>query len=748
MARPPRRRKNRGGNKGNNRGNNRAARRRGGNQAGRGGGMRSVWVGQHHGYRKSEADNVDMGRRDDYRLIPRKEFFGTPGLRSLRMSPDGQHISFIAPTQGIENVCVAPTLDPQGALSATWVQPIESILAHFWTYNPRYILYLTSVLDDENWRLCVTDIEGIKKNDPNRSRILTPEEGVQARMLLKTPRRPDEVLVGINDRDPKYHDVHRINFVTGESELHFKNDIGAIDFVFDHDFNTRFARVLNPDASMSVLAPDGDGGWESFMEIPSEDTLSTYFIHFDITGRYAYMRDSRGRNTAALTEIDTETGNERILADDQLADMSDFTYEPSTGIPQGVAFEYERYRWEAVDRKLRRDFNVLFTFEERHPKIIDRSLDDTRWIVEYNYADGPEKFYLYDREEVSLRLLSPSYPHRLFLDLAPMHSTTIRSRDGLEMVAYYTLPRWERGRRPSKPLPTVLNVHGGPWARDQWGYDDFHQVLANRGYAVISVNFRGSSGFGKDFLNAGNREWAGKMHEDLLDAVDWAVRNKITDRDKVAIMGASYGGYAALVGLSFTPDVFACGIDMFGPTDLSKFWESMPSYWQVSEDIFKTRVGDYATEEGREFLWSRSPLSRVGDVTKPLIVVQGGNDPRVDRSEADRIVDAMKARGIPVIYILFPAVGHALVGGAGMRGMISVMEVFLQQHMGGRAEPIGEDAFIGSGLRILDGAEQIPGAEAAIEAQQKHEEKKIMELMKKGGVKRLLPERVRRGRLF
>ena len=298
-----------------------------------------------------------------------------------------------------------------------------------------------------------------------------------------------------------------------------------------------------------------------------------------------------------------------------------------------------------------------------YPKICSRSNDDTRWIVEYSPSDGPDLFYLYDREESSLRLLAPAEPNLISLDLATMQSTSIRSRDGLNMVAYYTLPPGVRGRRPPKPLPTVLSVHGGPWARDSWGYDPEHQLLANRGYAVISVNFRGSTGFGKRFLNAGDMEWAGKMHDDLLDTVNWAVKNKIADKDRIAIMGASYGGYAALVGLTFTPEVFACGIDMFGPSDLSAFLDSAPTYWAAADDMFKQRMGDHTTEEGKEFLRSRSPLYRVDNIVKPLLVAQGGNDPRVARSESDRIVEALNERDIPVIYLLFPTMGHGIGGG-------------------------------------------------------------------------------------
>ena len=677
-------------------------------------------------------------------LIPRTDFFGPPGMRECHISPDGTRISFIAPTQGIENVCVGPVDNPAASLSVTSVEDMNRVHHHYWTYNPRYLLYTTSFMGDENWKIYVADIFGKDNATKTNTRLLTPEEGVEAGLQLRTPLRPDEILVRLNDRDPIYHDIYRVNFVTGEKELHELNDIGAIDYFFDNDFNTRFARTLNPDGSIAVIAPDGSGGWDKVMEIPAEDAMTTYFLNFDITGRYAYLRDSRNRNTAALAELDTETGKTRILASDPLSDMADYSFHPRTGEPQAVAFERERFRWEAVGGELRRDFRAMTSFQSEYPRIRSRSSDDATWVLEYFYSDRPNLYYLYDREKYSMRLIAPSEAHLLELDLAPMRSATIKSRDGLSMVVYYTLPRGVRGKAPRKPLPTVLNVHGGPWARDSWGFDYFHQMLANRGYAVISVNYRGSTGFGKEFINAGDMEWGGKMHEDLLDTVDWAVESGIADRDRVAIMGASYGGYAALVGLTFTPDVFACGIDMFGPSELISFLESAPAPWAASDDMFKNRMGDYNTEEGREFLRSRSPLHKVGNISKPLLVAQGGNDPRVDRSQCDRLVDAMKEQGIPVIYLLFPTMGHAV---SGEPALMAVIEDFLKQHLGGEAEPIAEDTFKNSSMRILDGVELINGAEAAVKEQKRYTNEQIAKLKEEGAEMRLLPERVRSGRL-
>ncbi len=297
-----------------------------------------------------------------------------------------------------------------------------------------------------------------------------------------------------------------------------------------------------------------------------------------------------------------------------------------------------------------------------------------------------------------------------------MHPVVIDSRDGLKLVSYYTLPVWadpDDDGKPDQPLPTVLSVHGGPWARDNWGYDPIHQWLANRGYAVLSVNFRSSTGFGKAFVNAGDKEWAGKTHDDLLDAVDWAVREGIADEDRVAIMGGSYGGYATLVGMTFTPEKFACGVDIVGPSNLITLLNSIPPYWTPMLNMFTTRIGDHRTEEGRKFLEERSPLNRVDEIQRPLLIGQGANDPRVKQAESDQIVEAMKANGIPVTYVLYPDEGHGFARPENRLSFFSVTEAFLAEHVGGRYQPIGDD-FADSSIEVLEGADLVEGLSAAL----------------------------------
>jgi dipeptidyl aminopeptidase/acylaminoacyl peptidase len=324
--------------------------------------------------------------------------------------------------------------------------------------------------------------------------------------------------------------------------------------------------------------------------------------------------------------------------------------------------------------------------------------------------DGPVKYYRYDRPERKATFLFNNRDDLEGRPLAKMEAVVIKSRDGLDLVSYLTLPL---GRKERQPVPMVLDVHGGPWARDAWGFNPIHQWLANRGYAVLSVNFRGSTGFGKRFINAGNREWAGKMHNDLLDAVAWAVDQKIAEANKIAILGGSYGGYATLVGLTFTPDVFACGIDIVGPSNILTLLSTIPPYWQPMVQMFKDRVGDFTTRSGKAFLEERSPLSHVDRIERPLLIGQGANDPRVKQAESDQIVRLMKQKKIPVTYVLYPDEGHGFARPENRLSFNAVAEAFLAEHLGGRYEPVGDD-FGGSSITAPSGADGVPGLKEAL----------------------------------
>jgi dipeptidyl aminopeptidase/acylaminoacyl peptidase len=511
--------------------------------------------------------------------------------------------------------------------------------------------------------------------------------------------------------------VYRININTGERSRVQENE-GFVGFVMDDDFRIRFAMQSTPSGGINILKRIHSGEWELFQEIPQVDMLTTNPVGFDKSGNTLYMVDSRNRNTAALVAFNLGTSAQTVIAENPAADVSDTLIHPTEKTIQAVAFTVERKEWQVLDSAVATDMSYLKTVSRGDVEILSRTLDDQEWIVVYSQDDGPVRFYHYDREQRQARFL---FTNRKALEgqpLAQMHPVTIPSRDGLKLVSYFTLPvdsDSNKDARPDHPLPMVLFVHGGPWGRDNWGYHPVHQWLANRGYAVMSVNFRGSTGLGKDFTNAGDKEWGAKMHDDLIDAVDWAVREGIADPDRVAIMGGSYGGYATLAGVTFTPDKFACGVSIVGPSNLVTLLETIPPYWQPMIELFTTRVGDHRTDEGRAFLTQRSPLTYVDRIKRPLLIGQGANDPRVKQAESDQIVHAMQAKNIPVTYVLYPDEGHGFARPENNLSFFAVTEAFLARVLEERYEPIGDD-FRGSSITVPAGADDIPELGEALAA--------------------------------
>ena len=671
-------------------------------------------------------------------LIPREILFGNPDKAALRISPDGRHLAFLAPVNGVLNVWVAPTSAPEAATPVTQ-DTGRGIRRYFWAYTNNHLLYLQDQGGDENWKVYAVDL------DTKTSRDLTPFETIPgpdgkpallpngkpmrpAAQIENVSRRfPDTILIGLNNRDPRYHDIYRVDIRTGAMTLAQTNSEFS-GFVTDDDYAVRFASRMTGDGGTELLKPaaqqppaggassQGITNWEPFQTVGMEDSLTTHPIGFDKSGRVLYMIDSRGRNTAAMTTLDLATGAAAILAEDPRADVAGALVHPTEETIQAVSFTYARTEWKVLDPAIQGDLDYLKTVAAGDILVTSRTLDDRLWTVAFLLDNGPARSYLYDRAKKQATFLFTNRRALEGLSLARMYPRVITSRDGLSLVSYLTLPPEADRRgdgRPDQPLPLVLLVHGGPWARDSWGLDPEHQWLANRGYAVLAVNFRGSTGFGKAFLNAAVKEWAGKMHDDLLDAVDWAVREGIARRDAVCIMGGSYGGYATLVGLTFTPEVFACGVDIVGPSNLVTLLNTIPPYWEPGIAMFTTRVGDHRTEDGRRFLESRSPLSYVDRIQRPLLIGQGANDPRVKQSEADQIVTAMQAKGIPVTYVLYPDEGHGFARPENSLSFNAVVEAFLSRYLGGRYQPVGTD-FQGSTITVPTGAAGVPGLEAAL----------------------------------
>ncbi len=644
-------------------------------------------------------------------LIPRAVLFGNPERAAARISPDGTQLAYLAPVNGVLNVWVAP-LDDLAAARPVTQDHVRGIRSYFWAYTGKHLVYLQDAGGDEDWHVYRVDLATAATID------LTPLPKVAAEVLEVSHRFPNEILVGLNDRDPQFHDVYRVDLATGERKLVLENP-GYAQWIVDEDYQVRFGVKFAPDGSNLVEQYDGQGQWKPFTQIPMEDNLTTQIVGFDKSGRVAYLIDSRGRDTGAMTTWNLDNGTQTVVAENPQADISGAMLHPTENTLEAVSFTYAREEWQVLDPQVAADFDVLRKVSPGDFQVSSRSLDDRHWTVAYTLDNGPVRYYYYHRDTDQARLLFTNQPALEGQPLAAMHPQVIPARDGLKLVSYLTLPiaaDSDGNGRPDHPLPLVLNVHGGPWARDSWGFDPEHQWLANRGYAVLSVNYRGSTGFGKGFLNAGNRQWAGAMHHDLLDAVAWAVAEKIADPQQVAIFGGSYGGYATLVGLSMTPDVFACGVDIVGPSNIVTLLKTVPPYWAPMVQMFKDRVGDFTTPEGQEFLRQRSPLTHAGQIKRPLLIGQGANDPRVKQAESDQIVSAMQAKHIPVTYVLFPDEGHGFARPENRLAFFAVAEQFLAQHLAGRSEPIGA-ALEGSTLQVPSGATDIPGLSEALRAQ-------------------------------
>lgn len=646
-------------------------------------------------------------------LIPRVAIFGNPERAQARISPKGDVISFLAPLNGYLNVFVVPVGGKLEDARPVTRDAARGIRKHFWAADGAHILYLQDSAGDENWRLHSVDIATGEDKD------LTPLPGVQAQVIGMSRAEPEAVLVGLNDRDPKWHDVYKINLKTGQRALVQRNTERFSSFIADRDNIIRLAMRSMPDGAVQVHAFMLQGGWKQMFDIPFEDSLTTYPIGFTADGKRFLMLDSMGRDKAALVSVDAMTGDKTVIGENRRADVSDVWVDPQTFEAEAYASEYLKNEWTGVDDVARADIAFLDQQLAGEPIVVSRADDDARWIVVEDGPTTPLKVYLYER--TPQKKLTPLFDQRPALagaPLQPMIPVEIQSSDGQTLVSYLTLPPGSDANgdgAPEKPVPLVINVHGGPWYRDSYGYNPEHQWLANRNYAVLSVNFRGSTGFGKAFINLGNKEWGGAMQRDLTDAMNWAIARGITTADKVAIYGASYGGYATLVGLTATPQQYACGVDVVGPSNLKTLLESIPPYWESTRNEFHLRVGDPTKADGAALLQERSPLSRAGAIVRPLLIAQGANDPRVKQAEAEQIVSAMRTRQLPVTYVLYPDEGHGFARPQNRISFYAMTEGFLQSCLGGRVEPIGRD-FEGSSLEVKQGADRIPGLAEAIQA--------------------------------
>jgi dipeptidyl aminopeptidase/acylaminoacyl peptidase len=640
-------------------------------------------------------------------LIPRKVIFGNPERTAPMLSPDGSKIAFTAAVNGVMNLWIAPTDDFEEAEPVT-KEKRRPIQKYWWAKNGTHLLYMQDQGGDENYHVYAVDLA------TKTTRDLTPYKGARAEVISSSYDRPDEILVGLNNRDQRWHDAWIINVATGAAKLVAKND-GFAGFIADRNLNVRLAAKPRPDGGHEYLRLDGTQ-WKPFITVSGDDSLTTHPEMMSANGTGVYVIDSRNRDKSALTLVDLRTAKTTVVAESDQADISEYIVDPVTMEPLAYASEYERMSWRALNSSLEGDIEYLDDQVTGYWTVLSQTKDNRYWTIWIDNTGEPIQFGLYDRKRRSLDVLFSARPNLEGAPLPKMHSRVIKSRDGLNLVSYLTLPPQsdpDDNGVPSRPLPMVLLVHGGPWYRDSFAYSPPAAWLANRGYAVLSVNFRGSTGFGKAFVNAGDKEWAGKMHDDLIDAVDWAIDERIARKDKVAIYGGSYGGYATLVGLTFTPEKFACGVDIVGPSNLSTMLANTPAYWASFLDNYKRRVGDPSTAEGRKLLRERSPLFRAAEIQRPLLIAQGANDPRVKQSEADQIVRAMGKKRLPVTYVLYSDEGHGFARPENRLSFYAISEAFLAQCLGGRIEPIGKD-FEGSSVAVPSGKEHVKGLKEAL----------------------------------
>jgi dipeptidyl aminopeptidase/acylaminoacyl peptidase len=566
-------------------------------------------------------------------LIPRTVLFGNPERADPQISPDGTQLGYLAPVDGVLNVWIR-TLGKSDDRAVT-ADKKRGIRNFTWQFDNQHILYTQDVGGDENWRLYQTDIASKQTKD------LTPFEKVRVDIVAYKWKSPDEILVQMNQRNPELFDVHRVNLKTGKIDLDTQNPGDVQSWQADNDLLVRAAQAQTRDGGTIVrVRDDVKSPWRDLIKWGPDETFGGT-NGFTPDNKALWVTTSLDVNAARLLEIDVASGKQKVVIEDPQFDVNGTINNPKTNALEAVSFIKQRMDYSFVDPKVKDDFAVLSRVRNGDIDSLSQSLDDNKWIVTYVSDNAPVYWYLYDRPSKKATLLFSNRPQLEKYRLSSMKPIEFAARDGMTLYGYVTTP----ADMEPKGLPVVVFVHGGPWGRDQWGYDPYAQWLSNRGYAVLQINFRGSTGYGKKYVNAGDRQWAGAMHTDLLDGKDWAIKQGVADPKKVCIMGGSYGGYATLAGVAFSPDAFACGVDIVGPSNLNTLLKTIPPYWSTLLATFHKRMGD-----SEDILKAQSPLFKADQIKVPLLIGQGANDPRVNKAESDQIVAAMRKNNKPVEY--------------------------------------------------------------------------------------------------
>ncbi len=620
-----------------------------------------------------------------------EDFFGAPERAGATISPDGTRIAYLAPWKERLNVWVQD-LDPAGNFDGeprcVTADEARSVQSYQWTDDPRWLLYLQDSGGDENWHLFRVDLEAAEPTAVD----LTPFPGARVVEFEPSRGRPGRMTVSLNARDAAEFDLHELDVATGELTM-LAQSPGATETWFQGREGELFTTSLNADGDPQISRRDPETGdlHPVLVHDGADYPVGVFPTQVTPDGTGMWIGSSRGTDRTRLVRVDLSTGEETEVDSHPDFDIDTRTQVFPTFPPPlirdrrgellGVRYMGGRQVVHALDPHFAEVLAELEKLSEGDLSAISCDDSGQRWVVSFTHDRDPGATWFYDHSTGESRLLFRPNPHLDPEAMAPMTPVTITARDGLELPSYLTLPV---GVEPEN-LPMVLTVHGGPWARDNWGFNSSAQLWANRGYAVLQVNFRGSSGFGKAHMKAAIGEFAGKMHDDLIDAVDWAVAQGYADPERVAILGGSYGGYAALVGAAFTPDRFAAAVDVVGISDLANFMRTQPAFVRPSlVNNWYRYVGDPAVPEQEADMLARSPISRVDRITAPLMVVQGANDARVVKAESDNIVASVRERGVDVEYLVFDDEGHAIVNPENLITMFGAIDRFLARHLGGR----------------------------------------------------------------
>jgi len=620
-------------------------------------------------------------------LIDRELIFGNPEIAAAQLSPNGQYLAFLKPWKDTRNVYVKAVGEPFSAARLLTTESKRPIAGYFWTRDSKDILYVKDHDGDENFNVYAVDPSAKPEAgaDAPPSRDLTGLKGVRVELYEAPKSDPDIVYIGLNDRDKAWHDLYKLKISTGEKTLLRKNTDRVTDWVFDLKGQLRLATRNAENGDTEILRVDAD----KFTPVYSCSVFETCApLHFSTDGNRAYMETNKGADLISLVLFDPATGKTEMVESDPLGkvDLGGALFSEANDELVETWYIHDRVKTYFKDKAFGADNHWLEEhYKGKEISVVSRTRDERYWLFTAASDTEPGETVLFDRKT---RELTPQYKVREKLpraDLAEMKSVTYKSSDGLEIPAYLTLPKGV----PAKNLPTLIIPHGGPWGRDEWGYNSFAQFFANRGYAVLMPNFRGSTGYGRKYLDAGNLQWGRLMQDDLTWGVKYLVVEGIADPKRVGIIGGSYGGYATLAGVAFTPDVYAAAVDICGPSNLITLMESIPPYWEAARKTFAVRMGDVSTADGKAVLTAASPLNSTNKIKTPLLVAQGANDPRVNRREAEQIVIALRDRGFPVDYVLAPDEGHGFARPVNNLALFMESEKFLAQYLGGRFQEGG-----------------------------------------------------------